>query len=209
MPNTVESIEKRQKLPIQTQSQMISDERKIITLMKTLDDEEHEIAGYIASGANTIRHAIENTKAVQELINYGTKTAKIIVQMWEKNQSQNNMSDITICSFAYILERLEYSPAIPILVNSLKQSLQKTTTFWAPHLVTHAIKVLTGQPNRDDIYFSYDGFWMKSQGCNFLLFALSQFSIFRLWIFRDNPIKSSNSFVVFFIGYQLGSRIID
>lgn len=166
MPNTVKSIEKRQKLPIQTQPQMISNEQKIITLIKTLDDEEHEIAGYIASGANTIRHAIENTKAIQKLINYGTKAAKIIVAELAKVRESPigpnscefgyNMSDITICSYAYILERLKYSPAIPILVNFLKQSLQKTTTFWAPHLVTHAIKVLTGQRNRDDIYFSYN-----------------------------------------------------
>jgi len=119
MPNRVESIEKRQTFPIQTQPQMISDERKIITLIKTLDDEEHQIAGYIASGANTIRHIIEDTKAVQELINYGTKAAKIIVPIWTKSQAQNNISDITICSFSYILEKLEYSPAIPILLIAL------------------------------------------------------------------------------------------
>lgn len=74
----------------------------------------------------------------------------------EFRQAADLADETRLSLLAVALERLGDPRAVPVLRDWLQENLFTAALLWAPHLVTHAMKVLAGQDGVDDESFTYD-----------------------------------------------------
>lgn len=133
---------------------------RIHQLISKLEDVEYTRKVYLASGPSIVRAIIKTFPEVDQLIEIGAPAAKMLVEKFREPPSRAN--DTALCCFAFVLERLKYLPAVPVLSEFLKKYDEKIINehdlkvlFWSPHFVAHTLKVLTDQAERDDRYYTY------------------------------------------------------
>jgi hypothetical protein len=86
------------------------------------------------------------------LMSLGPVAGEMLVEQFDGEAPLEQ--DFSLCIFAYLLERLDHRPAVPALTAWLERNTVGEL-LRAPDCVTHALKVLTDQEDRDDTYFSY------------------------------------------------------
>ncbi|MFQ6056466.1 MAG: hypothetical protein ACE5KE_11275 [Methanosarcinales archaeon] len=128
-------------------------EERINELISILESEERMYVATRAHGPGFVRFVIEEYPEVKELIEIGDPAAEILLNKFKDTLSS---TDVALSCFAYVLEKLDYKSAVPTLINFLKDYVVQTPVFWAPHLVAHALKVLTSQEGIDEKYYSYN-----------------------------------------------------
>ncbi|MDH3684999.1 MAG: hypothetical protein OEP95_02180, partial [Myxococcales bacterium] len=89
-----------------------------------------------------------------ELISLGPAAVPALLAAFLEPATAADETRLTL--FAVALERLGDARAVPVLADWLEQNLSTAPVQWAPHLVIHALKVLSGQSDLDTQEFTYD-----------------------------------------------------
>lgn len=68
---------------------------------------------------------------------------------------KQNLKDITLACYSYILEKIGFNKALNVLIEVLGELIKKNDIVFSQHFFTHTIKVMTNQPELDLVNFSY------------------------------------------------------
>lgn len=123
---------------------------------RTLDliDSERVGIGITASTVAGYRFALEVEPQVKELLRAGTAAAEAAQERLARGPDQ--ISDQTAAVCAYVIEQLDYGPAVAALENYLEADPGNSGHFWGPVFAVRALLVLKGIPDPSGGLADYD-----------------------------------------------------
>ena len=108
----------------------------------------------LSSDSNTLRAAIQQSEESTALIEMGVQAAEWTLERIRR--CNEPLPEFAAGVYFYLFEKLRYKPAMEYLVNVIIAEPIEIPGIYAPHLAAHALKVIRGDSDVDNLYYHYN-----------------------------------------------------